>query len=72
MQTSTLVLTALAQLNEELLNDDGFCGYNDDLEGTARLLDELWGIVPHVAFDATVEDLITAWYDQFFANEGVA
>ena len=45
MENSTLVLTALVQLNDELLNDDAFCGYNDDPEGTARLLDELWGLV---------------------------
>lgn len=71
MQTSTLVLTALAQLNEELINDDAFCGYNDDPEGTARLLDELWAQVPHVAFDATPDDLIDAWYSHFFAKEGL-
>ena len=72
MENSTLVLTALVQLNDELLNDDAFCGYNDDPEGTARLLDELWGLVPTVAFDATPDDLVTAWYDQFFADEVAA
>jgi hypothetical protein len=44
MEPSTLVLTALLQLNEQLRQEDAFCGYLDDHAGTARLLAELWDL----------------------------
>ena len=69
MENSTFVLTALLRLNEELLTDDAFCGYNDDPEGTARLLDELWGLNAHLTTFSTVDDLIDAWYTNHFAKE---
>lgn len=72
METSTLVLTALLQLNNELINDDGFCGYNDDYTGNARLLDELWEIYCSMTPAKTPQDLVDAWYDQFYASEEAA
>ncbi len=69
MESSTLILTALAQLNEELISDDGFDGYNDDLEGTTRLLDELWTLYSASHFPAEdPEELVSAWYENFFAH----
>lgn len=69
MESSTLILTALTLLNEELTNDDGFNGYNDDLEGTTRLLNELWELYSTAYFPAEdPEDLVTAWYENFFAH----
>jgi hypothetical protein len=78
METSTLVLTALAQLNEQLTTDDGFCGYNDDQDGTVRLLNELWTIyydsqmLPFQDALGCPEELVNAWYEQFYADEEAA
>ena len=78
METSVLVLAALAQLNAQLITDDGFCGYNDDQDGTARLLDELWTIyygsqmLPFQDALDCPEELVNAWFEQFYAdNEGM-
>ena len=70
METSTLVLTALLQLNAQLMNDDAFCGYTDDHDGTARLLSELWDIYYAPFHRAELpEELVNAWYENFYANE---
>lgn len=74
METSILVLTALAQLNAQLITDDGFCGYNDDQDGTARLLNELWAIyyegqmLPSQDALDYPEELVNAWFEQFYAD----
>lgn len=70
METSTLVLTALIQLNDNLLNDDGFQGYVDDYKGTARLLDELWDLY-YAQFQRpeTPEELVDVWFENFFCLE---
>ena len=61
---STLVLQALAELNEALRDDDAFAGYTDDSEGTERLLQELW------LLDAdTVDDLIYQWFATYIPEE---
>ena len=63
MQPSTLVLTALLQLNEDMRDNDAFLGYTDDAAGTVRLLEELWeqySLLP--SMDATADDLVEAWY----------
>jgi hypothetical protein len=71
METSTLVLTALVQLNDNLINDDAFCGYVDDYKGTARLLDELWDLY-YAQFirPETPEELIDVWFENFFCLQG--
>jgi hypothetical protein len=67
METSTLVLTALVQLNDNLINDEAFCGYDDDYKGTARLLDELWDLY-YAQFirPETPEELVDVWFENFF------
>lgn len=71
MNPSTLVLTACLQLNEELRDNDAFAGYNDDAEGTARLLAELWDIYNAngpVGQAELPEELVECWYNTFFAD----
>jgi hypothetical protein len=69
MEPSTLVLTALLQLNEQLRTDDAFCGYMDDHDGTARLLEELWDLYYAPLHRAELpEELVNAWYEQFFQD----
>lgn len=74
METSTLILTALLQLNDELKDDDSFCGYTDDHEGTARLLSELWDIAytaicePWQDEFTSPQELVNAWYEQLAAQ----
>lgn len=69
METSTLVLTALLRLNDDLMHDDAFMGYTDDHEGTARLLDELWELYSAAHFPAeTPDELVSAWFEHFFAH----
>jgi hypothetical protein len=70
METSTLVLTALVQLNDNLINDDGFAGYNDDYKGTAKLLDELWDLY-YAQFirPETPEELVDIWFENFFCSD---
>ena len=71
MTPSTLVLSALAQLDAQLQLDDAFCGYSPDAEGTARLLAELWEIYsapqPSGRCETAVE-LVDAWYINFSEN----
>ena len=70
MEPSTLVLTALLQLNEELRTSDAFCGYTDDHDGTASLLIQLWDLyyAPFVRAEHP-QELVDGWYDNFYANE---
>jgi hypothetical protein len=64
MEPSTLVLTALLQLNEQLRQEDAFCGYLDDHAGTARLLAELWDLYyAHMDRPESPEQLVDAWYE---------
>ena len=72
MTPSTLVLTACLQLNQDLRDNDAFMGYNDDADGTASLLAELWDM--YLAFHPdsraeTPEELVNSWYEDFYANE---
>ena len=72
MTPSTLVLTALAQLDAQLQTDDAFCGYTPDADGTAQLLDELWDM--YLAFhpDSRAErpeELVECWYESFYAEQ---
>jgi hypothetical protein len=72
MTPSTLVLTALALLNEQLVNDDAFMGYDDTQDGTVQLLSELWDI--YLAFhpDSRAErpeELVESWYEDFYAQQ---
>lgn len=74
MQPSTLVLNALVLLNEQLMNNDAFCGYNNDQDGTVRLLNELWTIfydsqmLPFQDTLETPEELVNAWFEQFYSE----
>ena len=70
METSTLVLTALFQLNKELSTNDAFCGYNDDHTGTQQLLEELWDLY-YAQFirPETPQGLVNIWYENFFNLE---
>jgi hypothetical protein len=70
METSTLVLTALTHLNDNLLQDENFQGYVDDYKGTARLLDELWDLY-YAQFQRpeTPEELLDVWFENFFCLE---
>ncbi len=64
MEPSTLVLTALLQLNEQLRTDDAFCGYLDDHDGTGRLLADLWELYYSAFHRAeTPEELVVAFYE---------
>jgi hypothetical protein len=72
MTPSTLVLTALAQLNEQLVNDDAFMGYDDDIDGTCQLLADLWSIYEAFQPDSraeTPEELVNSWYEDFYAQQ---
>jgi hypothetical protein len=71
METSTLVLTALVQLNGQLINDDAFCGYVDDSKGTEQLHNELWDLY-YAQFirPETPGDLVDIWYENFFCLQG--
>ncbi len=71
METSTLVLTALLQLNDSLIKDEAFQGYEDDNKGTQRLLDELWDLY-YAQFirPETPEELVDIWFENFFCLEG--
>ena len=70
MEPSTLVLTALLQLSEQLRTSDAFCGYLDDHDGTARLLSELWDqYYAHFVRAEHPEELVDGWYETFYANE---
>jgi hypothetical protein len=69
METSTLVLTALATLNGELLNDDAFAGYSGEHDEVQRLLTELYDLIyAHGDPLPTVTLLVEAWYDQFYSE----
>ena len=71
MNPSTLVLTACVQLNEQLRDNDAFSGYNDNEDGTVRLLAELWDIYnangPFGQAELP-EELMECWYNSFFAQ----
>jgi|688.fasta_scaffold60228_8 hypothetical protein len=70
MEPSTLVLTALLQLNEQLRQDDAFCGYLDDHAGTGRLLAELWDLYyAHMDRPESPEQLVDAWYENEYEGE---
>ncbi len=63
METSTLVLTALLQLNEEIRDNDAFLGYTDNHKGTGRLLSELWEIYTSSGPQPqSPSELVDAWY----------
>jgi hypothetical protein len=80
---SALVLQALVQLNEMMRDNDAFAGYNDDEEGTARLLEELWKLQRENSENADVdpdfpvqpyiittpEELVDAWFNEIFEME---
>ncbi len=69
MEPSTLVLTACLALNEDLRTEEAFQGYNDDFEGTGRLLQELWDLYYAPSHRAeTPEELVDAWYENTFEN----
>jgi hypothetical protein len=69
LEPSTLVLAALAALNEDLRDNDAFLGYTDDHEGTTRLLTELWDVYYGAFHRAeTPEELVCAWYEQTFED----
>ena len=70
-QLSTFVLTALLQLDDQLQNDDAFCGYSANAEGNAQLLEELWDIFTseNPASWACPEELVEAWYTNFYNQE---
>ncbi len=69
MEPSTLVLTACLALNEDLRTEEAFQGYNDDHEGTGRLLAELWEVYYGAFVRAeTPEELCAAWYEQTFED----
>jgi hypothetical protein len=73
METSTLVLTALAALNEDLLNDDAFAGYSGEHDEVQRLLTELYDLVyAHGDPLPTAALLVDAWYEQFYADQEAA
>ncbi len=69
MQPSTLVLTACLQLHNQIVDDDGFCGYLDDHQGTTQLLNELWDLY-YAPFQRaeTPEELVAAWYEDIYAK----
>ena len=70
MQPSTLVLTALVQLNDNLINDDGFAGYTDDYKGTGQLLDQLWDLYyAQFVRPEDPEELVDIWFENFFCLE---
>ena len=70
METSTLVLTALVQLNDNLINDDGFAGYNDDSKGTEQLHNQLWDLYYAQFYrPETPEELVDIWFENFFCLE---
>ncbi len=73
MEPSSLVLTALVALNEDLRTEEAFQGYNDDFEGTGRLLQELWDLY-YASFHRaeTPEELVNAWYENTFENARIA
>ena len=67
MENTTLVLTAAALLNSELLNDDAFAGYSDDEETLQRLMTELWNLVyAHGEPLPTPALLVEAWFDSCY------
>ena len=67
MENTTLVLTAAALLNEDLLNDDAYQGYSDDQLSLSRLLTELWDLVyAHGEPVPSAELLVEAWYDSYY------
>ena len=67
MENTTLVLTAAALLNAELLNDDAFAGYSDDEETLQRLMTELWNLVyAHGDPLPTPALLVEAWFDSCY------
>ena len=69
MQPSTLVLTALLQLHQELSHDDGFAGYEGDADAQARLLAELWEQYLAHPFPAEhPQELVDGWYFSFYEN----
>jgi len=69
---NTLALEATLALHKQLLEDDGFCGYDGTLSQIGDLLDE----VQSLAIDAlapdkgeiTVDYLIDQWYVKFTAD----
>jgi hypothetical protein len=72
MTPSTLVLTALTQLDAQLQADDRFLVYTPDADGTVQLLAELWDI--YLAFhpDSRAErpeELVESWYEDFYAQQ---
>ena len=72
MTPSTLVLTALAQLDAQLQTDDAFCGYTPDADGTTQLLADLWSIYEAFLPDSraeTPEELVNSWYEDFYAEQ---
>ena len=70
MENSTLILTALLQLNEELRTNDAFCGYNDDHNGTQKLLEELWDLYyAQYIRPETAQEMVDIWYENFFCLE---
>jgi hypothetical protein len=71
METSTLVLTALLQLNDNLINDDAFCGYDDDSKGTEQIHNQLWDLY-YAQFirPETPEELVDIWFENYFCLEG--
>ena len=70
-QLSTFVLTALLQLDDQLQNNDAFCGYSPNPDGTAQLLEDLWDIFTseNPASWACPEELVEAWYTHFEESE---
>jgi hypothetical protein len=68
---NTLALEATLALHKQLLEDDGFCGYDGTLNQIGDLLDE----VQSLAIDAlapdkgeiTVDSLVDQWYVKFTA-----
>ena len=69
MQPSTLVLSAVLEIHKQIVDDDGFCGYLDDQDGTAQLLNEVWDLY-YAQFNRpdTVEELVNLWFDQVLAT----
>jgi hypothetical protein len=68
---NTLALEATLALHKQLLEDDGFCGYDGTLNQIGDLLDQVQSLaVDALALDKgdiTVDYLIDQWYVKFTA-----
>jgi hypothetical protein len=70
MEPSTLVLAALSLLNEQIRDNDAFCGYEDNWAGTSRLLDELWELyTANSPKPANPNELVCAWLEELYPEE---